>query len=451
MSLPPPLARPQKVILVGHDGIAGETDSHTVESVSWEALGSHRSLRDYDVVILNILDRAPDLSPSTHTRIFSPQLFADVVGHGGLIVVVGDPRFEVSALHGREDFLDWTGMRFRWRGGRGDTVLIGGDSSVAPFGPYVRHIREWEYALEAAGIAGTSAHGIEVRTEKLAATRFNAAVASRHWLTRKDSKGNVVNRTGPLVLLPKTGLATDEALRVLLVDALGIQLEAGPPPWLDSAVRLAKHEAVHQALLQTRNEIRVHEEQAERLQEQLRAESRHTRLLYEIGTGLEKAVLEAFAVLGASVTEPSAPGREDGWIAVEFDGEKHEAVLEIKGTRSDSFPETGIRQLLDWVNRGIVEAQTRYKPIFVGNNAIGRTPSERTDPFSPSWRKAAALADVSSLLTEDLYRAVLLAEQDRLDRLHFWRTLFKSSGVADLGFLRKAVPDVTGRLEATPR
>jgi hypothetical protein len=66
--------------------------------------------------------------------------------------------------------------------------------------------------------------------------------------------------------------------------------------------------------------------------------------------------------------------KEDGWIKVLAGDETFEGVLEIRGVRGQHFGLRGLRQLSDWIERGISLHKKTYFGIFVGNSAIEDPP-----------------------------------------------------------------------------
>ena len=138
------------------------------------------------------------------------------------------------------------------------------------------------------------------------------------------------------------------------------------------------------------------------------------------------ALLES---LGASIERPAEVNREDGWILVTTSQGDFEGVLEVKGASKAQFDSNGIRQLLEWVNRGMELRFKKYKPIFIGTTSPQLAPADRSDPFPDGWKKHAALANVAALTTSTLYDAYCLHVAGKLDTDSFWVRLFATTGV----------------------
>jgi hypothetical protein len=219
----------------------------------------------------------------------------------------------------------------------------------------------------------------------------------------------------------------------------GVIYDTPSPEWLADIAPPQKVVAIDAEFARVSQQLAAMQATALGLQQQRAAANAPLRLLYAQGEDLEMAVRNALAFLGAEVEPPSTPGKEDGWIRVTVGGRVEEAVLEIKSTRKNTFDEGGVRQLLDWRTRGIADRQVRYKPLFIGNPAADRPPHTRQPPFSTSWLRAAELGEIAAILTEDLYRAVLLHERGELNSDEFWSAIFTTNGEVDPSKLRAAL------------
>jgi hypothetical protein len=162
------------------------------------------------------------------------------------------------------------------------------------------------------------------------------------------------------------------------------------------------------------------------------------KLLYERGKPLEDTVRGILQDLGGRIEAAKEEGKEDGWVTIEFGGETHSGVLEIKGTANNQFDIAGFRQLLEWVNRGMELRHKKYKPIFIGYSAIDLPVEKRPVAFSDTWRKSAELASVVAVKTEDLYHAYKLKTAGNLDIAKFWENLFATNGI----FERVKIPRI---------
>jgi hypothetical protein len=156
------------------------------------------------------------------------------------------------------------------------------------------------------------------------------------------------------------------------------------------------------------------------------------KLLCESGGALEQVVWSVLEVLGAEVERPEERNKEDGWITVQIAGETLEGVLEVKSTDRPHFTVGGLRQLYEWIERGIMFWQKRYTGIFVGNSSIKEPPRDRPWPFNVNWVKDAELRNFAAIRSEDLHVIYLLDRTDRLNRDEFWQQLFSTRGIFDM-------------------
>jgi hypothetical protein len=239
-----------------------------------------------------------------------------------------------------------------------------------------------------------------------------------------------LKQSGELVFLPEIELDNDQTILLVLSDLCGIESDLPEPGWVE------KLEAPGQK--QVDEEIRtIQDEIASRFKDLEAAEARRTqsreclKLLFGRGTSLEQAVRSVLRDLGAHVEDPTEVGKEDGWVTVKFPDETLEGVLEVKSTKNPQFGEEAIRQLLDWVHRGVQLRRKKCKGICIGSNCVDKPLAERPWAFSDSWEQSAELHGFVALKSEDLYRLHVLNASGKLDRAAFWKSLFNTNGVFD--------------------
>jgi hypothetical protein len=240
-----------------------------------------------------------------------------------------------------------------------------------------------------------------------------------------------------MIFLPKINLDEDKTLLLVLEYICGIEMELPEPEWLE------QYSAPGQAEIDKK--IKEIETKSEKLSNQLEEEQlkkenirKCLKLLYEIKRPLEPVVREMLEVLGAQVEEPKEDNKEDGWIKIIIDGKTYLGVLEIKSTKSEQFGEEGIKQLLDWINRGIRLRKKKYKGIFIGNNAINISPDKRPNAFSDGWVKSAELSGICALKSEELYFIYSLNSQRKINLNLFWEELFNTNRIFNMkSFLNK--------------
>jgi hypothetical protein len=444
-----------KILILGAGGYSFSDETTRVFSFGWEDLGSIKNLRDYDVLILDLLG-----SPPKEWQRFYDLLDAAVmmdILRSGEILVLGDPRFQVeTSLHGggkvRRPFLEWTTGQFNWHNRHGDTVEILDDPHFRQYQPYLKHLKHWDYALDsvwvnreqlgfAANLGALELFGERVGLHKitLAQNRYSKDLAFLIKLVLASPAGLSREISGPVVFLPKTGLGEQDSLLLLLKSLYGVEIGASAPSWL-SHYQAPGQEMIDKRIGQIEKQLKELRENLANAQSE-RAEARkYLKLLYERGKPLEDVARDALRELGATVETPKEEGKEDGWITVKIGTKTLEGVLEIKSTSSEQFDIAGFRQLLEWVQRGIELRHKKYKAIFIGNSSIESPVDNRPPAFSSSWQKSAELGSVAALKSEDIYYAYELKALGKLDVTAFWENLFATDGIFDRSKIR-SLPD----------
>lgn len=305
-----------------------------------------------------------------------------------------------------------------------------------------RHAEGYELARALAvdaNISDKNGLKLSVHHERFCASRYDTALAcvlSPCLVQRygSDPLGRPtweeVERFGSIVVLPPTLLSPADSIALLLEDACEITVHGAEPPWVE-AIEAPGQAVVDEELQAIEAEVRSQVERLESKRADRALVRRPLGLLYEQHSALESVVRETFTELGAEVEDPLDPTREDGWLTVRVGDRIFDAVLEVKGTGRDQFDESGLRQLDDWVSRGIDDRGKRSKGIFVGNAAVALPPAERRDPFGANFRNSARLRRFVAIRSEDLYAVLCLKKQGRLDIDQFWLGLFDTDGVFD--------------------
>lgn len=458
------MVRTQKIALIGAQGYDRQAPQR-VECFRWESLRPELNLRDYDTIILNLLSATAleKANWGAFQEALSFSVASEFLNSQGRIIVLGDPRFSVpkaETKNGEEPFLNWTGLAFCWDDQPGDTVIQANDYDSRPYSEYLKNLKYWRYSLTSCEIDPASFGRLfdlprmqqsnihlVARKQSLCENRYDQSLAfvvnvvmEQRTTSRYGPDVQQLNKLGRIAFLPETELDEDQAIIVVLRDLCGVESELPEPAWI-SEVLAPGQKAID-------DEIREIQARLQSLQgdltlaEKRREDSRDClKLLFERGTPLEKAVRGVLRSLGADVEDSQDVGKEDGWITLQALGRTLEGVLEIKSTRNDQFGEDGIRQLLDWVNRGIQFRQRRYKGIFIGNSAVERPVQERPWPFSDNWKKSAEVGQIVALRTQDLYLIYVLDTAGKLNREQFWRDVFDRDGLFDVSpYLRLVIP-----------
>src|ERR1035438_2670440 len=146
-------AKVRKLLLIGATGHDRDKEGLRLDCVSWDRLSDVQNVRDYDVLLLDLLSIRTEVERTTVDWIKFNQLLdfraaSDILMHNGRIVVLGDPRFEVTlgGGNGPRPFLQWTGVCFQWDDQPGDTVRVEDSVTFPEFQNYARHLRRWQYS-----------------------------------------------------------------------------------------------------------------------------------------------------------------------------------------------------------------------------------------------------------------------------------------------------------------
>ena len=256
--------RKLKVVLVGAKGFQRKTEGIQVDCFLWSQITKIKNIRDYDTVIFDLLP----LSTTEKRQAVAWQKFeglldfhsaVDILWNGGMIIVVGDPRFSIDT--GEKDkntkenkkaedrkvksFLDWTGVDFAWDSEPGDTVQFQNDYDHRHFTDYVDKLVNWEYSLaqcklneETAGQRFNLSHkDYEIHLDKdfFCYNRYRNALAfllRLQYRERTYDGSRVLESFGSLIFLPKINLPEDDALQLILSNICGIETDLPEPEWL---------------------------------------------------------------------------------------------------------------------------------------------------------------------------------------------------------------------------
>ena len=376
----------------------------------------------------------------------------DILTNGGMIIVIGDPRFMVSVKADQQErkkaeeteqpFLSWTGIEFAWDSEPGDTVTFIDDYDHRRYAEYVSKLTKWNYSLAGCRLdedAVSSRFNLKnirekgwefhIENDDFCRNRYRHALAVRlNYQIRERRYERLHQSFGPVVLLPPVNLSEDETLQLVLTTVCGVETNLPEPEWLTQFAAPGQ-KAVDDEIARIESEIKTMFDGLQQAQKRKEECRKCLKLLYEREFALEPVVGDMLRSFGAHVEDPAEKNKEDGWILVKVNGTTYEGVLEIKSTKADTFSEDGRKQLLDWIDRGRTLREKNYKGIFIGNSAVDKPLKERQWAFPDNWMKAATLSGICALKTEDLYMIHLLKCRGAIDLDQFWRELFETNGV----------------------
>ncbi len=452
--------RKGKAIIIGARGYQRSTSELQVNCVLWNQLNEIKNIRDFDMVILNLLpliNEKEKIDWNLFRQKLNFPMSLDILKNEGSILVIGDPRFYIKFINeegtAEEPFLEWTGLNFIWDSAPGDTKTFTDDLNHRIYKEYISHLKAWEYSLRRVNVdqevMGKYFCSEWLRREKteigldedwFVKNRYGAGLVFTLNLTlfcyKKDHHFSTtykhnLKKYGPIIFLPKIGVSEDETITIVLRDICGIETELPEPEWL------SKHEApgqdkIDEEINQIKSDIKNLSEGLKKAEQKRNSIRTCLKLLYEREYALEPAVRDILRELGAQVEDPDESNKEDGWITVNVKGKTYEGVLEIKSTRTEQFGEGGIRQLLDWIYRGVQNRQKTYKGIFIGNNSVDMPLNERPFAFSDSWLQSIRLHKIVAMKTEDLYVIYILNNKGILDLDEFWEKVFTTDGILEM-------------------
>jgi hypothetical protein len=443
----------KKILLIGAKGYDRDKEGLRLKCIPWDKLSVITNVRDYDVLIINLLNIKTDAERKTvdwvkFNSILNFKAAADILIHGGEIIVLGDPRFDILDPLLQTEFLDWTGAKFNWDNQPGDTIK---SNNWYQFKNYEKHLRTWNYSLASWHLnRNTFDERFDLQTIEnkrwSAETRMGAACFNRYQHAiafyiqhRIGDEYREYVQFGRIYILPEISLDEDETLLIVLRDLCDAASELPEPEWV-SGFNVHGQQAIDEKITQIQATLAEQQTALKKAITERTSVRSCLKLLYEREFALEPIVRDILGQLGAKVEESAENNKEDGWITVQVAGTIYEGVLEIKSTKNDQFGEDGRKQLLDWIDRGRTLRDKNYKGIFIGNSAVTKPIKERPDAFSDSWKKAAALSQICAIKSEELYFIYHWHKQGKLNLEDFWTTLFTTNGVFDI---KKFIPKKT--------
>lgn len=465
-----------RTLLIGADGYTSQNEGHVLKCCPWDKLRKLQNMSDFDTVVVNLLTLAtPEkLDANAFQRAFTLKSMAEVLGHQGRIVVIGDPRkriiptdatrrsSEASVIVEESTALAWTKLGMAWddRSGQSVTVAFEDYEDRNAYGRYLSFLNKYHFACnthnpnleslaDAFGLTGflqsNEAFKFSTKIDSFAQTRYGAVVAGAVRMSLIERQHGYSNRYGapmfdthltfgPLVILPAVNLNDDEAIQVILEDVCGLDLKTDEPLWVNKLIAPGQ-EQIDSELAQIEGEI---EELEMRRQKSLAFRGgvrKPLRLLYAQHRDLEVAVRSALEALGATIEHDEENSNDDGWLTVAIDGRNHHGVLEIKGTTKDSFNEYGLKQLDGWISDSIDARGVRPKGIFVGNSSVTLPVAERPIPFGGNFTQNAEMRGVVVIRSQDLFECLRRLNDGEFNTDEFWGRIFSHVGVISLDSL----------------
>lgn len=252
LQIPPRMsAQGKKLLLIGATGYDRAKDGLRLDCVRWDRLSDVQNVRDYDVLVLNLLSIRTETARTNVDWTKFNQLLdfpaaSDILIHKGQIVILGDPRFQFNLMDGAglHPFLEWTGAHFVWDNQPGDTVKVNDSSDFIEFKDYSKHLRKWQYSLRVCHQNSVVFHerwdshafeqrgwSAQVKVYPACVNRYSYALAFciRHLIGNKHEVGVPY---GLIYFLPEISLDEDETLLIVLRDFCDAASELPEPEWV---------------------------------------------------------------------------------------------------------------------------------------------------------------------------------------------------------------------------
>src|SRR5262245_57359430 len=93
----------RKLLVIGARGYDRNKDGLRLDCVSWNKIADIGNVRDYDVLVLNLLNIATTTARNQvdwarFSELLNFSTASDILIHEGRIVVIGDPRFDIPGI-----------------------------------------------------------------------------------------------------------------------------------------------------------------------------------------------------------------------------------------------------------------------------------------------------------------------------------------------------------------
>jgi hypothetical protein len=440
------MTRKRRILILGTEGITGESDKFTVESVPWQDFARVRNVADYDVLMIDVTSLASnnEVNWSHYFSKINFSTISDILKHEGSIMVFGDPRLEVGPPNEPRKFLSWTGLDFNWDSRPGKSIYFN-ENEWPLFKGLIKHFHDFKYSLRSAAIAEPTEWDFRpcsdgkpaVRMDKVCSNRYQAALIAVVGVEMQLNKAVDGQKSFPLrnpvLLIPEIGLPIDETILLVLRDFYDVSLRVPEPKWL-MGIEAPGQLEIDSDIDKVKDVIK----QARNTFDSLNADRAKARnclkLLYARGQEFEETVRQVLrAFQPCKVEDPQELGYEDGWITVQRDGkESLYGVLEAKSTSGAHFSHEGLRQLNDWQQRGRELRERQHKPIFVGLASNTLPSDQRPSPFADNFIRLAENQGAAAIRAEDLFAAYVALREGRVTSSQFWDQLFQTNGVFEV-------------------
>lgn len=462
----------KKILIVGNSPIKISNAEYRIQSIEWCKMTLDVNIRDHDFVIL-LLDDLATLDEKGWEGVeksVNAYSCMEAILAGSRIVFFGNPIGLKSKCKksNSKSFLSFTGIEFTWDVQGGDTKSV----RAFEYKRIAEGISKWKYSLAGCNrdiaILQTvyssryfddNTGFINVERRDFVVNRYDNPLVFCVRLEgyRKEYQGipgyfhtRPGFKTSEMLFIPTLDFDLEKSLEIILNDVCSIQLHAEEPEW-SKHFTVPEQQALDNALDQNKSAIVKLLDDRKKLEGELSKHRKIISLLYARGHDLEDEVRNALRTLGADVQDPVDANKEDGWLYVTTPSGALSGVLEIKSTKNESFSADDIRQLSEWVARGIQIKELKHKGILIGSNEVNVEPASRSSGFPDNLQKTAKLHEFCLLKVEHVYWAICLHRSNLLNVNDFWNSVFATTGFYEARWLKAEFDKLKlGSVQNTP-
>lgn len=467
-----PKRRPgPKVLLVGDTGFSGVT------CVDWLAT-ELPNVADFDIVFVNsvtlteLIERAnegpglieEDIKLLKHNLSSVEVGLAKVLRSHGSVYGIVCPRvgLRVEGYYHPPSNSDWLPLPVELTAEPGNTLRHADldEGILKAFERYLDQVASWgcvfsrkfsprsleEAVEEHAHDLGKNLRGqwsdaaADMTSAPIATDRQGNSVAElvRYRLFAPESRGydgKVHHEADPtfesgslVVLVPPTEVASQEGLRILLEDLLGIGIRSVPPSWVQ-VMKMPSDDDLTAKISAAEAQVQQCQATLQVLLVKRREKDRFKAILYEDGPPLQEACQKTFEAMGIT-TRPSPVSDE---FMIELEGQW--ALVEVSGSKK-SVSQRDVSQLFKDMGKYFAETGQPIKGLFVGNPWRNIPPEERDTKDQPMFPDNVAQfardQRIALLSTVVLFEAHCAYLEGTLDSKTIFTRLMEGEGVVRL-------------------
>jgi hypothetical protein len=255
---------------------------------------------------------------------------------------------------------------------------------------------------------------------------FHISILFSHQITSATTQIVTVSTATVTNLPPTTTISIEEAIKSILINRYKMTLEISSPEWVCN----------YKTPIQNKIDTIIANLQKDKFKIEsdikaqfilLKHEEIFQKLLYEQGVVLQMVVHDALELLGAKVDRTDE--RKDDGKLITPNGE--DGILEIKSSKK-TISLADILQLDNWKVFAEEKDKIPRKGILIANCYIEKDISERDEYFPDNCIKKSEKNDFCLVKTSQLYKAICLLKDNKLNKNDFWNEIFSTNGICKL-------------------